>query len=424
MKRMAHLNSVNRYLDAYIREWNFSGVVCISKDNEIVVRKSAGYACKEFSIANTPETCFSIGSISKQFTAFSIMQLFDKGEIDLHEHANRYLPNVLQIDDGITIHHLLSHTSGLHNFYNFDDGFFGEYNRNTYCKQDYFDLFFNRPLNDEPGEKFDYNNANYNVLAWIVEHIADKPFDQYLKEHIFIPLGMSATQLDTGTRVVDNKAFPYDIDRESVVRSQYYNEKYSIGAGAVVSNCADLLKWHSCLKHRKLLSDRAYAVFFKCNLNHYCYGLESKTIHGEECYLHGGDNIGVMAYMLNFFNEDLCIVILSNAGFGNQYKMGDLICDILFTGKYAKSIPVETVVLTDAEIKKYEGVYLDHKIELRIQDGKWEFVRYNGELHIPVRPIGNHQFERLDCDQSQPYTLTEREDGRFAFFGYPKQEGR
>ncbi|GHV12562.1 serine hydrolase [Clostridia bacterium] len=418
---MEHLELLDDYLDEYIKKWDFYGVVCVAKSGEIVVQKAAGFSSREFDVPNTSETRFTLGSMSKQFTAFAIMQLFDRGEIELGNSANRYLPDNLQIDSRITVHQLLSHTSGLHNFYNFDEDFFGSYNRNSYCKQEYFDLFINAPLDSVPGTKFGYNNSNFNLLAWIVENLSGKPFDQYLSENIFAPLDMRETELDFGTNIIKNKAFPYDFHRDLVVRCQYYNEKFNIGCGAIVSNCVDLLKWNSCLKQRQLLSMRAYTEFFKCNLSDYCYGLERKTIYGKQCYAHGGDHLGVMTYMLNFFDEDICVIILSNAGFGNQYKIGNSICDILFTGEYAKSTQPKTVILTDEEIKKYEGVYLDRKIELRLRDNKWEFIRFNVELHIPLRPIGNHQFIRTDCDQYQPYTLIEREDGNFEFFGYLKK---
>lgn len=415
----AHLLEV--YLDEYMNRWSFSGVVYVVKNGEVFLQKQSGAACYEFNIMNAIDTCFSLASVSKQFTAFAIMQLFDKNLLDIHSPANLYLPENLRIDPQITIHHLLSHTSGLYNFYNFDDDFFGIYNRNTYCRQAYFDLYIQKPLVFDPGSRYEYNNAGYNLLAWIVEFVSGRQFGDYLKDNIFAPLKMYATVLDAGTNIINKKAFPYDYERNAAVRSQYYNEKFSIGAGAIVSNCPDLYKWYECLKNRKLLSNKSYEVYFKANLNNYCYGLENRKIHEKNCYLHGGDHIGVMTYMLNCFEEDLCVIILSNAGLGNQYKMGSCICDILFSGKTEESAAFEEVALTDKEAQRYEGVYLESKIELRRTNENWEFVRFNGELHIPLHPVGNHQFLREDYDQFVPYTLKECADGSMEFLGYKKK---
>ncbi len=313
-----NLESIKIYLNEYINKWNFSGVVSVVKNGNIILHQASGFACMEFGIKNTLETCFSLASISKQFTAFCILKLVDENKINLQESANKYLPNHLHIDSRITVHQLLSHTSGLYNFYSFNDDFFGEYNRLTFSRRDFFDRYINKALIFEPGTQFNYNNANYNLLAWMIEHISGQTLGEYLEENIFIPLNMEHSILDNGASIIPNKAYLYDYDRVGIVKCQYYNDKFSIGAGAIVSNCLDLFKWHNCLKNKDILSETAYKTFFTVNKNNYCYGMESHTIHDKKCYSHGGDNLGIMTYMGNFFDDDLLIIILSNAGFGNQ----------------------------------------------------------------------------------------------------------
>lgn len=124
-----------QYVNDYIVRWNFSGVIYVVKEGEVLLQTASGMACYEFEVLNTINTKFSLASITKQFTAFAIMQLWDQGKLDLHSSANTYLPPNLAIDSRITIHHLLSHSSGLSQFYNFEEDFFGDYNRNTYVKQ-------------------------------------------------------------------------------------------------------------------------------------------------------------------------------------------------------------------------------------------------------------------------------------------------
>ena len=273
-----------RYVEEYITRWNFSGVVYVVKEGKVLLQTASGMACYEFEIPNTIHTNFSLASMTKQFTAFSIMQLWDQAKLDLHNSANTYLPPSLAIDSRISIHHLLSHTSGLSQFYNFKEDFFGIYNRQTYVKQQYFDKFIHRPLAFEPGSKYEYNNAGYNVLAWIVEYVSGQSFDQYLDENIFKPLGMVNTFVDTGTNVIKNKAFPYECEWSGVVKAQYSNERFSIGAAGIVSNCLDLYKWNQCLSEQKLLSHQGYELYLRENLNSYCYGLEKQQIHHHSSY--------------------------------------------------------------------------------------------------------------------------------------------
>ncbi|MGG0822011.1 serine hydrolase domain-containing protein [Paenibacillus turicensis] len=269
MESTKHL--LAQYVKEYIARWNFSGVIYVVKEGEVLLQTASGMACYELEIPNMIHTNFSLASITKQFTAFAIMQLWDHGKLDLHCSANTYLPPNLSIDSRITIHHLLCHTSGLPQFYNFEEDFFGGYNRNTYVKQQYFDKFIDRPLAFKPGSKYEYNNAGYNVLAWIVEYVSGQSFDQYVDENIFKPLGMVNTFVDTGTNVIKNKAFPYEYEWSGVVKAQYSNERFTIGAAGIVSNCLDLYKWNQCLLQQKLLSQQGYELYLSENLNEYCY---------------------------------------------------------------------------------------------------------------------------------------------------------
>ena len=414
------VSMLKQYVDEYMNVWPFSGVICVFKEGKVIFQSTTGKACHEFDIDNTIDTCFSLGSISKQFTAFSIMQLFDKGLVEIHVPANQYLPKALWIDERITLHHLMSHTSGLNQFYNFSDDFFGVHNRDTYNRQDYFNAYIKKPVRFEPGSRYEYCNAGYNVLAWIVENMSCLSFGVYLKENIFRPLGMIHSALDDGLNIIYNKAYPYQMDRDTPVRCQYYNEKFSIGAGAIVSNCEDLHLWYKCLKNHQLLSEKAYSLYLSDNLNNYCYGLNHDRIYGKDRYQHGGDHFGVMAYMQNFFADDICVIIIANLECGNHYRIGDNISRILFTQQYETPHRFEEIKLSEELAQLYEGVYLDQKIEIRCNNGNWEFVRCNGELHISIYPVGTHKFARKWEDQENPYEL-EVTDETVSFLGYEKK---
>lgn len=157
-------------------------------------------------------------------------------------------------------------------------------------------------------------------------------------------------------------------------------------------------------------------------MNNYCYGLNRDIKSERVRYSHGGDHLGIQTYVQYYFDDDLCIMIFSNNDFNNQYRIGDAITDILFTSK-ADVFKKKLEIKLDEELaKKYEGVYLDKKIELCQYNEKWEFVRFNGNLHIAVYPVGNHQFACKWRDQFNPYTLTECDDGEFAFFGFKKMK--
>lgn len=220
------------YINKYLELWDVYGVIQVVQKGEVLYERASGFASIEFGIQNNLNSRFSLASISKQFTAFAIMLLYEKKLMDIDKPAQCYLPGSMKIDESITVHHLLSHTSGLYNFYRFEDDFFGGYNRTDYSRDEFFRRYFNQKPTNPPGRKYDYNNSNYNLLAWIIEHVSGEQYGDYLRNHVFLPLHMLNTEVDDGCKPINNRSCRYVRDFDAIVKSPYYNEKYSIGAGA------------------------------------------------------------------------------------------------------------------------------------------------------------------------------------------------
>jgi hypothetical protein len=275
----------------------------------------------------------------------------------------------------------------------------------------------------QPAQKpggFDYNNSNYNLLAWIIENLSGMTYEQFLKTYIFDPLQMKNSCVDDGEKIIEGGTFQYLNSFDDYIRCPYYNEKFSIGAGAIVSTCDDLYKWYLCLRDRKILSKAAYEQFFTENLNHYCFGLEHWAVYGTDKYCHGGDHLAISTYMQNFFDEDLCIIILGNNESINQYRLGNNIADILHGVEVDVPAKFEEIPLSEAELMKYCGTYLKDKIEMKLVNGKFYFVRFKGSLYIELYPVGKDQFMRRYCDQTSPKLVPYDEQGRPQFYGYSK----
>lgn len=409
------------YIHEYLKLWDFYGVIQVVNKGVVLFENAYGYASIEFGIKNKISSRFSIASMSKQFTAFAIMLLHDKKMLDIDKPANYYLPSDMQIDESITIHHLLSHTSGLHNFTNFENDFFAGYNRMNYSRNQFFQLYINKKPTKSPGTVFDYNNANYNLLAWIIENVSGETYDDFLRNHIFQPLHMMNSDVDDGCKPIDNRSCNYVKDFDATIISPYFNEKFSIGAGAIITNCEDLYKWYTCLRDQKLLSEKVYARFFSVNQSNYCYGLEHHHIYGTDKYSHGGDYLGISTYMQSFFEEDICIVILSNNEAINQYRLGNGISDILHQVEVAAPTKHKELPIDESQLQKYCGTYLKDKIVIEFLNGKLYFTRFSGNLHIEIYPVGEGRFVRRYFDQIHPYSIGENEKGELSFFGYIKE---
>lgn len=420
MNNAAIQTDLTKYVSQEIDYWDFSGVIRIIKNGEVFWETCRGYSNIEFSIPNTMDTRFTVGSVTKQFTAFAIMILCDRGLLRLDDEANHYLPLDMQIHQGITVHDLLAHTSGLYNYYNFEDDFYIGEDRLPYNKKAFVDNWINKEPVQPAGTGFNYNNSNYNILAWIIENVSKQSYMDFLYENIFLPLEMNNTEFDNGTDIIFNKANNYMHDYGKMVRTPYVNNLFHIGAGSLVTNCSDLQKWYECLKQRKLLSGQTYDRYFTENMNRYCYGLECYNVNGVIKYAHGGDFNGIAAYVQYFFEDDICILVLSNTESLNQYRLGNAIADIMYGGNPEHKIKPAEVPISEEELQKYTGTYLPGKVQIEVKNGKLYLVRVNQNIHIEMYCIGQDTFLRRLEEASTPHVLWKAGAEKPAVWGFER----
>ena len=408
------------YISVEMDYWDFSGVIRIIQKDKIMYEASRGYSNIEFGIKNNMTTRFTVASVTKQFTAFAIMILYEKGLLHLNERANRYLPSDMQLPTDITVHDLLSHTSGLHNNYNFEDDFYVGEDRNPYSKETFFRKWIIKEPIKKPGEEFNYNNSNYNLLAWIIENVSGQTYNDFLVENIFSKLGMNNTIYDNGQDILLNKANNYMRDYGVLVRVPYTNNLFSIGAGALVTNCDDLERWYECLKNREILSKRSYEIYLAENKNNYCYGLERYEESGKIKYVHGGDILGVSALTQYYFDEDICIIIISNTESLDQYRLGNGIAAIMHNGQVQNSSRPEEIMLPPDELQKYTGIYLPGKINIEQKNGKLYLVRVNQNIHIELYCVGKDSFKRRYEEQQTVHKLIPDGAAKPSVWGYER----
>src|SRR6186997_3266803 len=187
-------------IDDLVKRFNelgqFNGSILVSENGRVIYKQGVGLANMEWGIPNTPDTKFRLGSITKQFTATLTLQLVEQGKIKLDGKLSDYLPEYrADIGSKVTIHHLLTHTSGIPS-YTDQPGFFENVSRNPYKVDEFVKKYASGDLQFEPGSKYSYNNSGYFLLGAIIERITGKPYEQVLKENIFDPLGMKNTGYD------------------------------------------------------------------------------------------------------------------------------------------------------------------------------------------------------------------------------------
>jgi CubicO group peptidase (beta-lactamase class C family) len=310
----------------------FSGSVLVVRHGETVLRKGYGLADQKTGTPVEPETAFEIGSITKQFTAAGILRLEMDGRLTTADRLGTFLPAIAkhvglelapgQIREdvaGITLHQLLTHTSGLDNLYVDQSPTWKDYLAKTLAQ----------PLLAAPGQEFHYSNTGYDLLAMIVEVVSGVPYERYLREKLFLPAGMSSTGFDLPPWRRDRVAryqdwttrewaFPVEmpLDRPPRLRLS--------GSGGMLSTVDDLYRWHQALLGDRILSAAAKEKLYHPVQDSYAYGWRiGTTDRGTRVISHGGfdSGLGVSAGFYRFVDDDVVLIVLANTNMNRQLNM-------------------------------------------------------------------------------------------------------
>ena len=227
----------------------------------------------EWDVPNTTDTKFRLASITKQFTAILIMQLVEEGIIDFNGKLSDYLPYYKKTTgDKITIHHLLTHTSGILNLTNKPENEFNKISKNYIEVKELVKKYCSDNLEFEPGLKFSYSNSGYVILGAVIEEISGKPYDEVLKEKIFNPLGMENSGYDNNNFIIEKRASGYNKSFSEYENTDYLDMSFPYFAGSMYLTVEDLYLWAQALYTDKLLSEENKEIMFKPFLQSYAYG--------------------------------------------------------------------------------------------------------------------------------------------------------
>ena len=234
----ARVRALGGYLDALVARDLFSGTVLVAHNGKPLFFKSYGMANKEWSVPNTNDTKYNLGSINKFFTGMALRQLRDAGKIDFDKTLRTYLPDYSSpIADRITIKQLMEMRSGLGDF--FGPEYQATPKNSLRTLADYLPLFVNKPLLFEPGAQQRYSNAGYIVLGLVIEKLSGVSYYDYVREHIFKPAGMTSTDSYTPDEVVPRRAIGYDEGHSNI----YTLPGRGSSAGGGYSTAEDLLRF-------------------------------------------------------------------------------------------------------------------------------------------------------------------------------------
>ena len=319
-------NAISSQMENIIKDLKFNGSVLVSKDNEVILAKGFGFSNFEHEVPNTAYTVFPIASISKMITAAAILSLFEQGKINLDDTLDKYFPDYPNGKD-ITIHHILSNTSGISNFdinANFDDIF-----KHTSYINYLIDLFKNIPLLFKPGSAFSYSVSGFLLLSHIIEIITKQTFGEYLKENVFNQIEMFHSGEIYYRNVIKNMAKGYLSTNDIIQNIDFVDLRIAGGGGGLYSTVYDLHKWNNALLNKTLLNSTTLKMMFTNHINineshNYGYGifLAHSYICGKDraYYYHTGGGPGIRTINVIYPDDNCQIIILSNVDDKTTYS--------------------------------------------------------------------------------------------------------
>jgi CubicO group peptidase (beta-lactamase class C family) len=279
---------LEQIVQSYVAGDHFMGTVLVAKGDQVILSKGYGSANLEWNVPNTPSTKFRLGSITKQFTAASILLLEERGKLKVDDPVKKYVPDAPPAWDKITIFNLLTHTSGIPNFTGFPDYATTEALPSPAEKT--IARFRDKPLDFEPGSKYSYSNSGFVLLGYLVEKISGESYEKFLQENIFTPLGMKDSGYDSNSDVIARRASGYAPGGRGgpLVNAGFVHMTIPGGAGGLYSTTEDLLKWERGLFGGKVLSAASLQKMTSPFKDDYAFGLLVRTEQGRKQIWHNG----------------------------------------------------------------------------------------------------------------------------------------
>ena len=383
---LAHAQDVSRMdqiVQSYVSAKTFMGTVLVARGGDVLFSKGYGMANLEWDIPNSPSTKFRLGSVTKQFTAASILLLEERGKLKVEDPVKKYMPDAPAAWDKITIFHVLTHTSGIPSFTGFPD----------YKQTEPFETtpeklvarFRDKPLDFQPGEKWSYSNSGYVLLGYLIEKISGQSYATFVQENIFTPLGMKDSGYDSNSKIIPHRAAGYTPGEGGPVNAGFIHMSIPFSAGSLYSTTEDLLRWERGLFGGKVLSAASLQKMTTPFKEDYAFGLGVHTTGGHKVIDHGGGIEGFNTHLAYYPEDQLTVVVLGNLNGPASDIAGKL-------GALAHGQPVQLITerkeitLPAEKLARYVGTYeLAPKINLMITlDGNQLMTQLSGQGKLPI----------------------------------------
>jgi len=390
--------SLDSLVSRYANLSRFNGSVLVAKGETILLNKGYGYRNVADKIANDENSIFQLGSITKQFTSAVILKLQAEKKLNVKDKLSKYFPKFPKADS-ITIEQLMLHTSGIYSYTN-DAKFMETEVTKPANREKMMALFKDKPFDFSPGQGWNYSNSGYCMLGYIIEKVTKMPYEQVVRKYIFTPLQMTHSGFDfTHLQSPEKTTGYFKIIAGSAATAPTVDSSVSFSAGAIYSSVGDLYKWHQALESYTILPKADQEKAYTPVRNNYGYGWVIDSVENKRKVGHGG---GIHGYITNFVRvpeDDICIVLLSNASDKSLEEITDKILKQLYNKPYDLPKLKVSISLPEATLKQYEGNYEirpDLKVTMTIKDGLLNAAPSNQEVKVLLAEKADFFFDTVD----------------------------
>lgn len=382
----------------YFSRKQFMGSVLVARDGEPLLSKGYGFANVEWEIPNAPNTKFRLGSITKQFTAACILLLEERGKLSVDDPVKKHLPDAPAAWDGITIRHVLNHTSGIPSFTGFPE--YRTFKLSPATAEKTYTVYRDKPLEFKPGEKWNYSNSGYLLLGLLVEKISGQSYEQFVRENIFNPLGMKDSGLDSNAAIIARRASGYSPGPGGMVNAEYVHMSVPHAAGALYSTTEDLLRWNQGLFGGKVLKAESLAKMLTPGKNDYAFGINVRTAGGRKVISHGGGIEGFNTSLYYYPEDKLSVVVLSNLNGRVVDKMANQLAAVSRGENVTLDGERKEVAVGPEVLQSYAGTYeMNPKLAITVTvESNQLMAQPNGQRKLAMFAESNNKFFLKDID--------------------------
>lgn len=355
-----HAQDKAKELDSVISHWTglakFSGTVVVAQHGEKIIHKGYGLLSHHQERKPDEKSLYITGGLTEMFTSALVFRLQEEGKLSVKDTLGKYLPG-FPFSNKVTLAHLLSHTSGVHDYMS-DDNLYTAGITTPREREDIINLFKDKPLTVEPGTKFFPSGSDYYLLGMVVENVTGTSYYDALRKYIITPLGMENTGFDYGRFASWDKSQGYSIlNTQRLLPAFAIDSTVSFASGGLFTGSEGMYKFAQAMLGNKLLKKSSWQTMTTPQKDSFAYGYELATIAGKKAIGHTAETFGYVHCFYVIPEDSTVIIIMSNDFESEIFYILDDITAVLYNQPYTLPKPRSSVFLEESRLKHYEGRY-------------------------------------------------------------------